>query len=367
MIKLLFVDDEPSVLEPVLEALAEQCHCEVLGFEDAEQALFDFSPDIVVLDLLNGGATSEAEDLGSTTYERIWKSRFCPIIVYSAQPELLEEKGPKHPFVRYVKKGSTSISELKAGVEAFEPHVSAIRQAERRIRSEISTALRDVSQDVFEHYENDEDRSDAIVRSAQRRLAALMDDLSRHGEKLQGWEQFICPPIGSDLFLGDIIRKADGSPVEPRDFFVVLTPSCDLVSSNGRQPRVSDVLVASCESLPDVKDKSALKGLNPAKLKDRIIGTMLSPGFFGEFLPIPALAGRIPTMAANFKRLHLVPVSHVVSETPKYERVASIYSPFRELVSWGYLQTSCRPGLPDRDFELWRDEILAVLKAKEGD
>ncbi|MCO8124751.1 hypothetical protein NHH03_23640 [Stieleria sp. TO1_6] len=365
--KLLFVDDEPDVLEPVIEALSEQCRCEVRGFDDAEDALFDISPDIVVLDLLDGGATSEAENLGSTTYRRIWETRFCPIIVYSAQPELLSDKEAEHPFVRYVKKGATSVGELREGVKAFEPHADAVRHTEQRIRSEISSALRDVSREIFEHYQSDEDRSNAIVRSAQRRLAALMDDLSRHGEKLQGWEQFVSPPIGSDLCLGDIIRKAEGSPEDPRDFFVVLTPSCDLVCSNGRQPRVSDVLVAGCESLPDAIGRSALKGMSQSKLKGRIIGTMLSPGFFGEFLPIPTLTGRIPSMAANFKRLHLLPVSHVVSETPEYERIASIDSPFRELVSWGYLQTSCRPGLPDRDFELWRDEILEVLKAKEGD
>ena len=34
---------------------------------------------------------------------------------------------------------------------------------------------------------------------------------------------------------------------------------------------------------------------------------------------------------------------------------------FRELVVWAYLQTSRRPGLPDRDFASWGDEILLDL------
>lgn len=367
MLKLLFVDDEAEVVAPVMASMPDDCQCEVLGFEDAVERLFDLAPDIVVLDLLDGGASSDPGEAGYEAYKRVWDQRFCPILVYSAQPDLLSDKIPSHPFIRYVKKGSTSIDELKAGVEAFRPHVDGVQQTERRIRTEISTALRDVSQGAFENYGSDDERRDAIVRSAQRRLAALMDDLSRHGEKLQGWEQFICPPIGTDLCLGDVIRKSDGSSKEPHDFHVVLTPSCDLVTSGGRQPRVSNVLVASCETLAEVLERSSLKGLKPSKLKGRIIGTMLSPGFFSEFLPIPSLQGRIPTMAANFKRLHLIPVSHVTSESPEYERVASIDSPFRELVSWAYLQTSCRPGLPDRDFDRWRDEIVADLAAKESD
>lgn len=37
---------------------------------------------------------------------------------------------------------------------------------------------------------------------------------------------------------------------------------------------------------------------------------------------------------------------------------------FRELVVWAYLQTSRRPGLPDRDFASWGDEILLDLNLR---
>ena len=47
-------------------------------------------------------------------------------------------------------------------------------------------------------------------------------------------------------------------------------------------------------------------------------------------------------------------------------RIASIDSPFRELVAWAYLQIACRPSLPDRDFDSWRDEIVEDVKNRGG-
>ena len=64
-------------------------------------------------------------------------------------------------------------------------------------------------------------------------------------------------------------------------------------------------------------------------------------------------------MAADLRDLQFIPVEDIgLSEKP-YLRIASIDSPFRELLSWAYLQTACRPGLPDRDWDSWGDEIIS--------
>lgn len=365
MLKLLFVEDQPEAVESVVDALKGGCRCEVEAFDRAESALEDFTPDIVILDILAGGASSEPDPTGLTTYDLIWNRRFCPIVVYSAHPELLSDTRESHPFVRFVRKGMSSGEELKKSIEELRPHAEAVRSAESRIRKEFSCALRDVAPDVFRIFDKEEDRKNAILRSAQRRLAALMDDLSRHGEKLQGWEQYLCPPFGDDLRLGDILRARNAAANEPSAFFLVLTPSCDLVASNGRSPKVADVLVACCYKMIDGINATSLKDLGEKKLKDRLPTGILSQGFLDGIIPLPQLEGRIPTMAANLKKLKLVPFSHIVAETPEFIRVASIDSPFRELVSWAYLQTACRPGLPDRDFDAWRDEIVSVYKADQ--
>ncbi len=57
--------------------------------------------------------------------------------------------------------------------------------------------------------------------------------------------------------------------------------------------------------------------------------------------------------------LDLIPLKEIgtLNSDKKYLRVASIDSPFRELISWSYLQVAARPGLPDRNFESWIQEI----------
>lgn len=62
-------------------------------------------------------------------------------------------------------------------------------------------------------------------------------------------------------------------------------------------------------------------------------------------------------MAANLRKLELIAVDEIVD----YERIASLDSPFREMVSWAYMQIAGRPGLPERDFDAWYKEICDAL------
>ena len=95
------------------------------------------------------------------------------------------------------------------------------------------------------------------------------------------------------------------------------------------------------------------------KLKERLISTVLSRGYLETTMPLPALQGRIPTMMADLRELELLPLCEVGTTCKPYLRIASLDSPFRELVSWAFVQVCGRPGLPDRDFVSWRDEIVA--------
>jgi CTP synthase len=46
-----------------------------------------------------------------------------------------------------------------------------------------------------------------------------------------------------------------------------------------------------------------------------------------------------------------------IGENKEYIKIASIDSPFREAIIWAYMQINCRPGLPDRNFDLWTQQI----------
>lgn len=371
MLKVLFIEDEPDAIESVQSLIRrekEDIQCETSGFENAKDGIASFRPDIVILDLLIDGASSEPEPEGLNTYDFIWENLFCPIVVYSAQPDIHETAYESHPFVKSIRKGRGSPRKVLNALKELRPHVEALKEAEGHIRHAFSCAMRDVAPYAFKALPNDPvKRNETIKRSGRRRLAALMDEISEDAATLASWEQYLFPPINEDTQLGDILKERDGQDSNPASFRVVLTPSCDLVASAGRTPKVNQVLVARCCSMQEALDHTPLKGMGPSKLKGRLINTVLTPGYSGTIIPFPHLEGKVPTMAANLRDLELVPVEKIGMQDKPFLRVASIDSPFRELIAWAYMQTACRPGLPDRNFAPWAKEIASALEGERGE
>ena len=366
MLKLLFIEDEPDAVAPVVNLLKREqtdIQCEVTHFTDAESRIVTVRPDIIILDLLDGGITPEPESAGLGTRDFIWNQHFCPLVIYSARPDIHDEKYEPHPFVKSVQKGKDSPRKIMDALGELRPQVEALTEAEEHVRQSFSCAMRDVAPYAFEAFTDAAQRAETIKRSGRRRLAALMDGLSRDVTMLASWEQYLCPPVSCDIKLGDVLRKADGKCDDPSSFRVALTPSCDLVASNGRVPKVDRVLVAKCCSMRIGLDLTSLKGIKPKKLNenDRLVKTVLSHGYFEAVIPFPCLKGRIPTMMADLRDLEIIPIGDIGVDNKPFLRVASIDSPFREMVAWAYLHTACRPGLPDRDFISWRDEIIGTL------
>ena len=362
MLKLLFIEDEPESIEPVQRSISRKypdMQMEVADFEEAESKISSLLPDIVILDLLANGASAEAEVLGLNIYDFIWNQHFCPIIVYAAEPDTYKNKYDPHPFVKSIKKGRNSPEKVLDAVCQLLPHIAALKEAENDIRNSFSCAMREVAPYAFETFTDINKRLETIKRSGRRRLAALMDEFPLDGKTLASWEQYLCPPVRKDTQMGDILRKFDAADDDPASFRVVLTPSCDLVASGDREPKVCDVLVAKCCSMQKGLELINLSGKS-SKLGNSL-RRVLSQGYSQVIIPFPRLEKKIPTMAANLRELELIPIQNVgVDKT--FIRVASVDSPFRELVAWAYIQTAGRPSLPDRDFASWSQEITDTLK-----
>ena len=358
MLKLLFVEDNQETIEPVLRFIKEKKEnvcCEISEFGTAEERIKSFYPDIVILDLLEGGTSPvNGEPEGLKTHEFIWNQHFCPIVVFSALPEIYNDENEPHPFVKTVQKESGSEQKVLEALDELQPQIDALKEAEKHIRHSFSRAMRDVAPYAFEVLDDSEQRNDMIKRSGRRRLAAQMDEISTDGTKLTGLEQYLHPPICEDIRLGDILKQEGGANEDPAAFCVVLTPSCDLVSSDGRSSKVRDVLVARCHSINDGLQLTSWGTIRISRLRERLPGT-LAQGYFETIVPFPSLKNRIPPMAANLRDLELIPIEKI---NTKFLRIASLDSPFRELIAWVYLQTAGRPGLPDRDIDAWRDEII---------
>ena len=365
--KLLFVEDDSQAIEPLIDLLVDKELIEpeppVEKFDKAIETIKDVRPDVVILDIFDGDLADQKNE-GQKPLDFIRDKHFCPVIIYSARPEEIEYEN--HHFIHSVKKGSGSESEVLGKLKEIKPHIDTLRSVEKYGYETFSSVLKDVAPYAVATYEGNS-LKDALKRATRRRLAAQMDELSNEDDELLApWEQYIFPPISGELRLGDILKKKESDYDDPEAFRIVLTPSCDLERHN-RKRKVENVLVGRCCPMKEGVKKSAFTLSGDKKKKDsneKKTKTFLSQAHSNGIIPLPTLKNLIPLMAANLRDLELVPADTIgasdSTNTEKYEyvRVASLDSPFREMVSWAYIQIAGRPGLPNRDLDKWIEEIL---------
>ncbi len=363
MLKVLFIDDQRESIETLIEKIKDEIEVteKISGFDEAESVLRCFTPDIVILDIFRGSAVPNGDTPGLKNFKFIWDKCFCPIVVYSARPDDIGGQIEDHPFVKRVQKGSGSESKVVSYIQEFIPHVEVLNRVENDIRQHVNREVRIIAPLVFANITDDEKRRAVFGRAVRRRVAAMMDE--PFGEIIACWEQYLYPAAGSHLLTGDIIKRSGTTQTDPADHYIVLTPSCDLVSSGTRKPKVDEVLTARCTDVDEIlSDISANSNTDRDKLTDKI-RSFLTRGFGYTYLALPELPGVIPAMMANLKNLELIKLNKIGNDNhSQYCRIVSVDSPFREMVTWAYIQIAGRPGLPNRNFDRWAEEICSAVQ-----
>ena len=379
-LRVLIVDDDKPILETLREFLEENGNWKLRGqgFRDLEPTLMSFRPDLLVLDLVEGSIGKDSA-LGNQSFAKISERWFCPVVVYTAH---MGREDFDHPLVRKVVKGAGSEDRVLEHLEELSPYAEIIRTAHEDFDVRVREALRDSMKALHDQIAGTElHGDDPVLSRAVRRLVAARVDDSESG-RLHAWERFVVPPLGEHLLTADLLRKHDSDWTEINSFRLVLTPSCDLISRKGKPARANKILVARCEwptglgSVPLEAGKSLGR-----KAREKLV-SMLQEGLAGQHLPIPEFRGHVPLMAANFKRLELLDWTQVPrdlgaapeeaqtveeeAQKVRYVRVASTDSPFREMVTWAYLQIAGRPGLPSLDVEEIVSEISTRLESMKN-
>lgn len=357
MLKLdvLIIEDESSMHAQIETKLGnEEYRFRTTDFIEFDE-LEDINPDIVILDLMQG-LPADGEYPGKQLHDSIWEKQLFPTIIFSANLEGASVTKQDHYFFKYVQKGKTGLDELASCVSGCAREIKLIKEVKKYVSKECANVLKFTTPEVISDKDLDhEEKNEILKRITRRRLAAIMDLPIKDEKKIMPWEQYVYPPIGSDIKMGDVLKKTE----EGVDKFVlVLTPSCDLVTSEVplRKTKVDKLLVAECK----IVDKRFLAqysiAINPKKIESELLkgnneGTR-------KFIPLPAIKScGFENMVACMKKVELIPINEVIGEQKKYKRILSVDSPFRESIAWAYMQDACRPGIPERDLERWSDEI----------
>jgi CTP synthase len=185
-------------------------------------------------------------------------------------------------------------------------------------------------------------------------------------------EQFICPPLERSLLTGDVVREIARDDNTAQTFRVIVTPSCDLVTGDNRNP-VSDVLVARCIPVNDAEviRKCGLLNAKPTTLPEKL-GKRLKKDELSNMCVLPAFYDFWPAMVVDLRKLDLIPRSEIALKkdecgiSTRFYRVASLDSPFRERLSWRYVETAGRPGIPDLDQEGLEQDVVNAARPQIG-
>lgn len=367
--RVLLIDDQQESVQAVFDEIKQQLEgsdCTVVNFDNYKADIEKHNPHVIVLDLLKG---ADAEPVpGLEIHGYVWGAKFCPLIFYTAAPDLVKDQSDlNHPFIKVVQKGDASETKVLQCIRDFESHIGALDASEREIRLAMNGALREVAPSLFQSTQDAAERNEMLVRAARRRVAAKMDEdllsesLATKG--LKSWECFLWPPVVDHLLMGDIIRDRGADKTAPESYAVILTPSCDLVKSDGRPPKVARVLVSRCAK-PDRLLKDMGLQSWPTTKKERALGALrnvLSTGYAQSCMPLPELRGVFPAMMIDFRNLELIDIGHIGTADEDYERVASTDNPWRELLAWAFMLSAARPGMPDRDYEAWAKELSTLF------
>ena len=343
--KILLIEDQESDIQGIIDYCEEKEYLyEHKKFDEGISYIEQYDPDILILDLKNN--VSNDFD-GCDALDKAWEYHFRPTCVFSGQitDSTVDIEKYRSPLVAFIDKGDEN--PVKEFIDKVEPYVNCIRE----VRNETNVAMRK-SFDFFDLAIKDE-ITDPYVISAlcSNRMKSYFDNEMAQKD-FPIWSQYIYPTVNEDFSTGDVIavKNCDCNTAIQKKFFVILSQSCDIAHG-----KIKDVLVAKCYDIKLFLRKRRLEeGQYELRSKEEV-KTILNTGFCNEFFPLPGIDSVIPDTVINLKELKLIPLTQLSSN---YQKIASLSSPYKERLIWAYMQTACRPGVPDLDIEKWCDYLF---------
>lgn len=355
--QVLVVDDEPRAHDTVQTVVEEEfdgdVHVELTyraSFDDAELLLSSPASqyDLVVLDVMDNGPLggSSTPTKGTDLYKRIRKIRWVPVIFFTAIKEDIAFQS--EPPLRTVL-GKDESEKLGPAIRAaLESNAAGIARELVETLDRETRMFLDIN--VAPHWEAYTQHDSASLRRILvSRLAAWLRDWETSStavtqaisENVPPASFYLVPPVGESWRAGTIL-------LDPEDgYWIVLTPSCDLVlgrrADNLGFPKANRVLLARLVSLESHESLAkALGSEDPSKgVRKEAIQVLRNRNdlrwyYLPEFLHVPD---------------RLVDLEHLVSEDygdiSDWKRVADVDSPFAEELLTRQSQWRGRVGTPE--------------------
>jgi DNA-binding response OmpR family regulator len=349
----------PTFVNPPDEVEVDVCKT----FKKAAGRLRTERFDLLILDLKDDSDTSldaDSNPAGLPVFEELKKTRFMPIIFYTALAHKVRSE--ETSFIRVVEKTED---------------VTKVRDEVRRVLGTnlptLSRHLEDVQRSYmwdfvsthWKEFDTAHEQVDIAYLLARRLALSLQGEARRMAQKMAGtsvpiaelknihpMEMYVHPPISTNRLAGDIVKESTG---EKPVYWLVLTPSCDFEQAG----RLNSVLLAQC--IPLTSESEYLKWLenptdNLGQLKS-LIGDRRQGVQSERFKFLPGTYF-LPDSVVDFQKVKAISPD----DLSKMEIITSLDSPFAEAILARFSRYFGRLGTPDVDKNVVITRLQAAVK-----
>lgn len=362
-LRILYIEDDKDNREELIELLSdwEINDCKIIiegeeSFEIATRRICEEGFHMVILDLYKGRAGDGGEMLGLTTLVDVKSHIFVPIIFYSGNTTTV--RNLKSQVVGVATKGDGGINELKDEIGRLTSH--SLPFINENIHTFINGKIKEYFWDTiqennttFKPDDNDFSLGYLLLRNIGNSLYRdniykILGDNSIAEDKVHPMEFYIYPRKDDvEYENGDILENN-----ESKNVYVILTPSCDLISTETRQRKAERVLLVKAKLLTEMDEYIAYKGKQNNENKKRlskIINSAKSDRYF--FIPgTPFITNRV----IDFQDKSMADYAEL---NANFKRIAKLDNPFAQSMTASFIRYYNRIGFPDIDV----DYVLSKL------
>lgn len=387
--RILVVDDDASIAKTTAELFDISSNVEAKAtseksFEESLVTISDGKFDILVLDvrdqrLVNDLALPDADaDPGLNIFRAIRSQKFLPVVFYTALPDLVEPLS-NPPFVQIVSKlQDNDIAELRNAITMIID--SGLLNIIRALDRHVETVIRDfMANFVEDNWVTFDDHKADLAYLLLRRLGVSLErgtepffhelgpfsdlESGEDGEDdvVHATRCYVVPPV-EGYRMGDILSGPDmlhQNISNPTDsWYIILTPSCDLVGDRVKAKRDNEkyVVLAECLYLRNFREYKDWQDSNLSNTKKQELMRLLRSRPSGRqedryhYLP---KAWHVPDLVVDLQRI--IHISN--DQLGMYVKVASLDSPFSEALSNRFNRYMGRVGTPDLDLDAALDRM----------
>ena len=360
---VMVVDDEEEercLLKGVIEG---QCLTDkgdkakvtpVSDFDGALPILESGRYDLAILDVREGDSDEVA---GEKLQRDIKSARFVPIIFHTGWPEQVKHlENP--PFIQVVTKGDPTEKLLEAIRRVLSSQLPAVNRALARHVDKIQREY------MWEFVANNWDRitgqgdSVSIAYLLARRLATSLSDqpiaqlageltgqfdVSNQNDRVHPMQYYVMPPMSKPARLAGDIYK--GTLADQDGYWVMLTPSCDLVHD-----KADRVLLAMCLPLSEQPEFARWSGELSGRSHKRLTSLLRNnrQGQADRFFYLPGVLN-LPGLVVDLQNVISVTLHNF--DSSGVDRLATLDSPFAEALASRFIRLFGRLGTPDLDVD----------------